>query len=283
MDELLKILGVNKLDESQQTLINEKLSDIIDVAARERADSIVNEEKTALVEKYELKYDEYRKDITSKFSDFVDSILDEEMELPERVLEYAKKGELYSDLIEQFKIKLSVDEGVLNDEVKDILRESKEEILKLNEQVNSLMAKELEFKEDAKILASELYLRKKCDGLLESQKIKVMGLLGDIKDKVEIDRKFKYVLENVLHEEEMSVEDMTVVTCKACGATYSLKAGETMDVCPKCGAKMDELTSSIGDGSGEVVTPVVNPLTESVNPFDDMKSKWVKILKENKI
>jgi hypothetical protein len=50
------------------------------------------------------------------------------MTIPDKVLEYARKGELYSDLIEQFKVRLGVDEGLLDEEVKALLKEAKTEI-----------------------------------------------------------------------------------------------------------------------------------------------------------
>jgi hypothetical protein len=297
LKEVLDMLGVDKLDESQQRSITEKLDLMIDVKSRERTNELLREEKEALVEEYELKFEDYKKEITSKFSDFVDSVLDEELEIPEKVYEYAKKGELYSDLIDQFKIKLAIDENVLDEEVKSLLRESKEEILSLTEQVNGFIAKKMEMDNDVKIMASELYLRKKCDGLLESQKTKVMNLLGDVTDKKEIDKKFKYVVDNILHEEvEPGTEEPApevvpnTVVCPSCGAIYS---DEGLTVCPKCGAKMEDVVTNIdpaesdgtidGKGQAEVVVEKVEIIDESSNPFDQMKKGWLRMLKENKL
>ena len=94
----------------------------IDVKARERADSLLGEEKERLVTEYETKFEDYKKDITSKFSNFVDSVLDQELTIPEKVMEYARKGELYTDLVEQFKIRIGIDEGVLDEEAKALSR-----------------------------------------------------------------------------------------------------------------------------------------------------------------
>jgi len=299
--EVLSVLNVEKLDEDQQSLITEKIETMIEMKSRERADELLKEEREALVEEYEIKFEDYKKDITSKFSDFVDSVLDEELEIPEKVMEYAKKGELYSELIEQFKIKLAIDEGMLDEEVKGLLREAKDEILKLKADINKSIATEIELKEDAKSMAAELYLRKKCDGLLESQKEKVFNLLGDIKDKSEIDKKFKYVVENILHEEvEPGTEEpisnsiSNTVICPKCGAIYSENGKDATGICPKCGAKMEDAVESIEpaqtdgtvDGKGQVEVPIDEtvPLKEDIsNPFDQMKSTWLRMLKENKI
>ena len=48
--------------------------------------------------------------------------------------DYAKKGELYSDVIEQMQIRLGVDEGLLDEEIKQLLLEAKEKIQTLREE-----------------------------------------------------------------------------------------------------------------------------------------------------
>ena len=298
LDEVLKVLGVEKLDEAQQTVISEKIETMIEIKSRERADELLKEEKEALVEEYEAKFEDYKKDITSKFSDFVDSVLDEELEIPEKVLEYAKKGELYSELIEQFKIKLAIDEGALDEEVKGLLKEAKEEIVRLKGEINGHIAKTMEIKEDAKTMAAQLYLRKKCDGLLESQKQKVFSLIGDITDKAEIDKKFKYVTENILGdavepgtEEAPGESASNVNVCPKCGAIMSADGENGTMTCPKCGAGMEDAVASevpaATDGNGHLeLKPEVKQesvITESTSPFDAMKANWVRMLKENKL
>ena len=95
-------------------------------------------------------------------------VLDEELKIPEKVLHYAKIGEEYQPLIEQFKVKMAIDEGVLTDEVKSILKEAKEEIQSLKSELNKATAEKMELTEDAKEMAVHIYLRKKCDGLVEA-------------------------------------------------------------------------------------------------------------------
>jgi len=207
MDKLLEILGANKLNEEAQGQVKERLETLIEVKAQELSSSKLQEAKEQLVESYETKFEEYKEDITSKFSNFVDSVLEEEMTIPDKVLEFAKKGELYHDLIEQFKIRLSVDEGLLDDEVKGLLKEAKSEILKLRGNLDESIAKQLETINDAQELAAELYLRRKCDGLTEGQKKRVLEMLSGIKDRAEIDRKFDIVLETYDNKDKEEEED----------------------------------------------------------------------------
>jgi len=286
IEEIKKILGIETLDEAQQTLLVEKLEMLIDVKARERSDSIVSEEKAHLVEEYETKFEEYKKDITSKFSNFVDSVLDEELEIPEKVMEFAKKGELYNDLIEDFKKRLAIDAGVLSEDVKSLLKEAKDEIINLKDQVNELTSKNMEVEGDAKEMAAQLYIQKKCEGLSEAKRIKVTGLLGELRDKKEIDKKFDFVVEHVINEaEEIPAPEAAskVVVCAKCGKTVTIKEGT--EACPECGEKMEEVVASItpaGDGTGNVVVDPVT-ITEDINPFTQIMARWKTILKENKI
>lgn len=207
MDKLLKLLGIDSLNEETQAEVKTKLQDYIDVKAKELSESKIAEEKESLVEKYEEKFEDYKKDVTGKFSNFVDSILEEELVIPEKVLEFAKKGELYDDLIEQFKVRLGVDEGLVDEEVKGLLKEAKEEILKLRGEIDQITEKSLEVTSDAQEMAAQLYLYEKCEGLTEKQKRHVMSILEGVQDKEEIDRKFAIIVEQSDEEEDDDDEE----------------------------------------------------------------------------
>lgn len=266
MDKLLEMLGVAKLDEAKQTEIKEKLDTIVEVKAKELSLSKLKEEKERLIEDYEEKFDEYKEDITSKFSNFVDSVLEEEMTIPEKILEFAKKGELYHDLIEQFKVRLSVDEGLLDEEVKGLLQEAKDEIIKLRGDLDDKTANELTLERDAQKLAAELYLRGKTDGLTESQKTQVVDILEGITDRAEIDRKFDIIVESlktVTEEDEEEDEEEDDDEMKK-------KKKEDDDE-----EKKDEGRVEVGDGK-----KVIN---EDDSPFKEHMNQYIKVLKENKV
>ena len=195
MEKLLELLGVQKLEESEQEVIKEKLQTLIEVKAQELMETKLDEEKQKLIEAYEEKFETYKEDITGKFSNFVDEILENEMKIPEKVLEYARKGELYADLIEQFKVRLGVDEGLLDEEVKALLKEAREEIVKLRDELNESISERLQVKQDATELAAEVYLHRKCKGLTEGQKEHVLKMLDGVTEREEIDTKFDVILE----------------------------------------------------------------------------------------
>ena len=254
MDKVFELLGLEKLDESVQTEIQEKLTDIIDIKAKELSETKIEDSKETLIEEYEEKFEEYKNDITSKFSNFVDSVLEEELSIPENIVEFASKGELYSDLIEQFKIRLAIDEDALDNEVKGILKEAKEEIISLKDQLDEKTSIELEHQQDLQEMAAALYVRKKCDGLTESQKTKIVAVLEGITEKTEIDRKFDTLLETFsIDSEEKEVID-----------------------------EEEDTTIEEGDGQSEIINEEEGKIIND-GPFDSYVNEYVNTLKDNKL
>jgi len=217
MDKILELLGVNKLDEETGSKIKDRLTTFVESEVQKKLDEElkvaketlfeeVKKEKESLVEKYEQKFEEYKESITNKFSDFLDEILEEELVIPDQVLEYAKKGELYSSLIEQFKIKLGIDEGLINDEVKSLLKEAKESMLELKNELNEKIGEVMELTEQNKKLEAKMYLIEKVEGLTDTQKSHVMNVLEGL-DKEQIDKKFDIVLESISVVTDKNVDD----------------------------------------------------------------------------
>jgi len=267
IEKILEMLDVEKIDESKQTEIKDTLQTIVEAKAQELADTKLEEslvtEKEKLVAEYEEKFETYKEDVTSKFSSFVDNILEEEMQIPEKVVKYARLGELYEDLIDQFKVRLAIDEGLLEEETKSMLKEAKEEIQGLRDQFNEAIGKNLELEKDAKEMANHIYLRQKCDGLTESQKKSVMGILEGA-DKEQVDKKFEIVLES-LNVETETKETETETEVSETTETETQKKTETQT----------EVNESTTEASTEVQTQV----TEGGSMMD----VWKKMIRENRI
>jgi hypothetical protein len=263
IEKILEMLGAEKIDESKQTEIKDTLQTIIEAKATEIAEGKVEEslkaEKEKLVEEFETKFEDYKEDVTSKFSNFVDSILEEEMVIPEKVVKYARLGELYEDLIDQFKVRLAIDEGLLDNEVKGMLKEAKEEIQKLRDDVNEATGKALELEKDNKEMANHIYLRTKCDGLTESQKKSVMGILEGA-DKEQVDKKFDIVLESLNVETSTETETQTQTVTEE---TQTQTETQT------------ETSESTTEASTEVQT--------QVNEGGGMMDVWKKMIRENRV
>ena len=262
-EKILEMLGVDKIDEAKQTEVKDALETIIEAKAgemvAEKVEASLNEEKEKLVEEFEKKFEDYKEDVTSKFSNFVDSILEEEMVIPDKVIKFARLGELYEDLIDQFKVRLAIDEGLLDAEVKGMLGEAKEEITKLRSEVNELTGTNLTLEKDAKDLATHVYLRKKCDGLTEGQKTSVMNILEGA-SKEDIDKKFNIVLESIGAETETTEEVNEETTETETTETVNEETTETKE--------------STTEASAEV--------KEEMNESNPMMAQWKKMLRENK-
>jgi hypothetical protein len=279
MDKLLEMLGVQKLDEQKQDAIKEKLDTLIELKAKESVNEMLKVEKDKLIEQYEEKFDAYKEDITSKFSNFVDEILDEQMTIPDKVLEYARKGELYSDLIEQFKVRLGVDEGLLDEEVKSLLKEAKTEIQNLRKELDKNIAEKLEVKGDAQELAAELYLRQKCDGLTVEQTAHVLAMLEGVKDREEIDRKFEIIVEAYDKDDEDDEDEDD----KKKDDDDEDEDDEKKDKKKDMKEKDDEDDEDEDDEDDEEDDDKKDESLEEDSPFKHHLNRYLHVLKENKV
>lgn len=297
MDKIFEMLGIEKLDESKQTKLKETLQTVIDLKSQEIAESkvetILEEEKSKLTEEYETKFGEYKDSITTRFSNFVDTILDEEMIIPENVVRYAHLGELYEGLIDQFKTRLAIDEGMISKEVKDMLKEAKDEIQTLRSKLDEKTGKTLELEKDAAEMAAQLYIRKKCEGLVESQKKRVVSLIGDEVVKENIDKKFKLIVESMKLTEEVEPDgDETgkdtdndddgvfEMKCEDCGNVESVKEDtDAGNACSECGGNLVK-TEAKNEGKGHLeVGKNKQKVNEDQKPWDVYKQLWMSGLK----
>lgn len=210
LKEILDKLGVQNLDESVQAEVKETLSEMIELKAKEKASEMVEEalieEKQSLVNEMEARYEEFTNDMLGKWSDFLDSTIDEEVQLPESIVEYARIGETYKPIIDMIRARLGVEAGSIDEEAKAIMGEAKEEIISLRDKLNSALVENADMKTDAKAMATQLYIRKKCDGLTEAQKSRVLTLIGDLTDRSQIDEKFEFIKDNFLNEDDEEFE-----------------------------------------------------------------------------
>jgi len=283
--KILELLGANKLEENTQGDLKEKLETIIEVEAKKLSDASLTEAKEILVQDYEKKFDEYKDDITSKFSNFVDGVFEDELTIPEKVLEYAKKGELYNDLIEQFKIRLGVDQGLLDEEIKSLLKEAKEEIIKLRTSQDKSIAENLEVKQDAQELAATVYLYQKCQGLTESQRKQVFDIIGDATDRLEIDRKFKVIAESERFDPvnvgDDEIEDVEKKNKKKADPKNNEK--EVSEQEEEDEEKNGKGKSEVEDDDEEDEDEKKKKVEEANSPFTQFKNQYLQVLKENKI
>jgi len=205
--KLLELLSIDKLDESKQTEIKEKVESIIEVKLIEKLTEKEAALKEMLVTEYEEKFETYKEDITEKFSNFVDEILEQELAIPDHIVEFARKGELYEDLIEQFKTRLAIDEDMIGDEVKDLLKEARDEIKSLKDQFNAKIEENLTLTVEKDKLEIQTYLMEKVKGLPLEDAEKVIAILEDESDTDVIDKKYDTLIESILEVKKTDEED----------------------------------------------------------------------------
>lgn len=325
MDKIYELLGVEKLDESKQDELKVFLDEMVDLKAKDRAkeltkeitEPVIEQAKSELVSEYEEKFAEYKDGVVTKFSNFLDKVLDEELEIPSHIQEFARKGELYEDLIEQFKVRLAIDEGILDEEARGLLREAREEITSLREEKDALIGENMELEDDAKAMASHIKLRQKCDGMTEAQRNTVMNMLEDETDFTSIEKKFDVIVENMellseeKKEEKKEEEDVkgdgkeeveesdekkeekeekkddkeekveeTACVCPECGKETSISEGKcSLNECPDCkGVKLTEKKIVKED----VDAADVEIIEEDASPFKNYMNQWQNVLKTNK-
>jgi predicted RNA-binding Zn-ribbon protein involved in translation (DUF1610 family) len=287
MDKIFEILGIERLDEAKQVELKDTLKTVIDIKATEIAESKVQEllddAKTKLKEEYEAKFDEYRDSLTSKFSNFVDSVLDEEMIIPENVIKFARQGELYHELIEQFKTRLAIDEGMISAEVRAMLKEAKSEIESLREKLDEAKGVTLTLEKDASEMAAQLYVREKCDGLTESQKKQVISLIGEEVVKENIDKKFDVIIKTIGLIKESSDDDNTddekfEMKCEDCGKSVLVKEKINEMDCPECGSTIKS-GETVKEGKTVVDEDDKKKLNEGKSPWETYKGIWLKSIK----
>jgi len=212
LSEILKLLGINKLEEADQKVVEDKIKILLETKVNEVVVEKLEEEKEKLEGEYDDKFDEYKDYITETFSNFVDSILDPKLEeLDEDIKEYARKGQLYGDVIEQLKVRLAIEEGALNDEVNDLLTEAHSEIQALRKNNDALKVKNLELQKDAKDLSTYVYINKKVTGLTEDQRIKAVALLEGLDTSEKIDAKFELIKETFNIKTDDKEKDKKIV------------------------------------------------------------------------
>lgn len=206
MEGIKKLFETLELSKDVLDGLVSKVETVIEAQVKTQVEAVKEEFKTETekenetwkegeIQKLEEQFEEYKETIVSKFSDFVDHVITEEIGIPERVKEFARKGQIYEPIIEEFKTKIAIDQGLIDEEVKSILGEAKDKIIELEDKHNETYGENLELREELSKATVKAYLLEKCDDLTLDQKSFVKTVLGDADTVEEIDEKFDIVLE----------------------------------------------------------------------------------------
>ena len=160
LTKVFEILKVEALDESAKAEVEKFITDLVDIKAKDKAleisEAVLAEAREELTEEFEQKFEDYKEETLSKWSDFVDSVIAEELQIPEEIKQYAKYGEQFKPILDQIRTQLGINEGTLDETAKDLLKEAKSEIESLRSEYNGLMKEAMELREDAKEMAAHI-------------------------------------------------------------------------------------------------------------------------------
>ena len=202
MKDILAMLNLGNLNEEAINALSEKINSIIDLKVHEKVQEKETQIKEEILELYEDKFETYKEEITEKFSNFVDEVLNEELVIPEHILEYAKKGELYFDLIEQFKTRFIIDEGHISDEVKSLLKEARDEIMSLKSKLNETISESLDNEAELNQLKIKNFIMEKTESLPYDKAVTIREMFEDEKNFDRVYSKIDSLIETIIPNKE---------------------------------------------------------------------------------
>ena len=153
------------------------------------------------VEQMENDYNEFKDRLSDATAKYVDEILSEDLEISENVRKWAAKGKNFDNLIKQFKIRMSYDDCLMDEEALSFLREAKGKIIKLRSNISKAKMSTAMVKDDIRLMQKQLYIHRRLDEMkinnLNQHKIKTILLEGNIDNlsEYDIDNKIDELLE----------------------------------------------------------------------------------------
>lgn len=206
---------VNILSESRVKYLEEKAEEFCNIEVDKR----LNEQKEILIKEYDSKLELFENNIVTKLDLFLESeILGN---ISEKAIERIAINETYRPIVEDI-VKLFEEKYVaLDTEGYGILREAKEEIVKLEESVSNTIADKMLLQTENDKLKSSVLFLEKTEGLTKKQKNKVLNLIEgksytDVKKTIssaidlvveQEDKPSKQIIKESVQMEETTIEE----------------------------------------------------------------------------
>jgi len=142
---------------------------------------------------------EFKKDITEKLSDYLDSTMNKLV--PDEIIKEAAEAKHYKNLVEKVKEVIVIDEVTKDREVREAVNDVNDIMKKLKMNNNKLMKEKIRMHKRCKEVEAELHLEKKVKGLTDSQKAFVTEALKG-KEAGEIDELFESTIKMMREKDE---------------------------------------------------------------------------------
>jgi len=144
---------------------------------------------------------EFKKDITEKLSDYLDSTMNKLV--PDEIIKEAAEAKHYKALVEKVKEVIVIDEVTKDREVREAVNDANDIMKKLKMNNNKLMKEKIRMHKRCKEVEAELHLEKKVKGLTDSQKAFVTEALKG-KEAGEIDELFESTIKMMREKDTKS-------------------------------------------------------------------------------
>ncbi|MDD4109939.1 MAG: hypothetical protein PHS54_00135 [Clostridia bacterium] len=241
-----------KLDEEHSTKL-EQLLEAIDadhtqklVAVLEKIDNDHTEKLQALIMKNEkmLKEDaaEFKENLLSQLSNYIELYI--EKTIPHDELKEAVENKRAQKMIDQLKQIIALDDGFINDTIKEAVADGRKTIDSLKQELNEAIKQNIQITQTLKTRSAELVLEKNTANLPKEKRQYVMRMLKD-KDPEYINENFDYVVKMFDKDEE---EQKTLVTERATKATKTIR--EKVDTPSRVDKQPIVESSSTSEGEG---------------------------------
>lgn len=149
------------------------------------------------VKQLEEQFEEAQDILEDKTYRFVEDFLNDGIDLPREMRKYIAIGQRYSNFIDMFKSRVRFDEGLLNQETKDLLMMARAEIKKMRGIISGTKADTLQIKKDMQNMERAIYTHEQIQLLkTDSQKKKARTLCEGITSKYKIDQILRQVRKN---------------------------------------------------------------------------------------
>ncbi len=194
MDKLQELLKAMEITEDSIKEIVKLVQETVDLKLLEGKEL----QEAELKEQFEADYAAFSDELVEKLSMFLDETLKENLEIPAEVVEWAKKGKEYSQILEALKVKIQLDEGALNEEATKKLDEANAAAGEMKDKLDAALAENLKLADKIQKFETVQHIDNKCAeaALSVDETANVKKLMNGFSIE-EVDEKFETVVKFV--------------------------------------------------------------------------------------
>ena len=273
--EIEKELIESETKEKYDTILAEKTTEFNSkvISLEESFIEKAEEFRTNLTEETQKTVEEFKAEKEAEMESFVEGIvekLDEYLDLelckalPEDAIETSAKVAVLEPIVNGFKSVMEENYIRFDEEQFGLLKESREEILKLREQVAESVEESMALNKKLKNVDRDVKISKVCTGLTESQRERAVKLLEGV-DASDVESRFLAIRDMIINEdvadtdEDIITEDVQEENVELAEESYEKVVSEDTD--------LDEDLDQLDE---EVEQPV-DEIEEYANIFKSMR------------